>query len=135
MTQMILAALHSSICDKTTPSTPKKAILASKNLVTPFPASEKWSKVSNSKVASSHPSCSTVVSVITAFNSSFNVDYHASLRPKRRSHHAPTYAKTYPTIKNSSPSCSSSSPSFLQACSTSQRKNVSPKTYNLPPEP
>ena len=96
--------VQSSIFDKTTPSTPKKAILTSKNLVTPLPASEKWSKASNSKVASSHPSCSTVVSVITAFNSAFNVDYYASLRPKRRSHHAPTYAKTYPTIKNSSPS-------------------------------
>ena len=75
------------------------------------------------------------MSALTAFNAAFNVASYALLQPKRRSHHAPTYAKHYPPIKSSSTSCSSSSPSLLQVRSTSQRKDASTKTCNLPPEP
>ena len=86
--------------------------VTSMNLVTPYPITK------------------AVASSLVAFNSAFNVMSHALLRPKRRSHHEPTYAKTYPTIIKTL-----TSPSSLQVHATLQRKESSTKTHDLSSSP
>ena len=100
------------------------------NLVSPSPASKKVLNPSSLKIVSSHSSCSTVALATLAFNAAHNLESHASLRPKRRSHEAPSYAKTYPPIKNSLTS-SSPIPSSLQVSTTSKRKDFHYKICNL----
>ena len=91
---------------------------ASTNLITPSLESKEESKSSTSKVTSSRSSHSKVTSALVAFTLAFNVAYHASLRPKRRSYHAPTCVKTCLPIKKYLPS-----PSLPQVITTLEIKD------------
>ena len=91
------------------PSTPKKSMSSSTNVITPSPGPKKESNPSTSKVPSSHYSHSKVASALVSSTLASNYASHASLRPKRRSHHVPACAKTCLPVKRSS-----NSPSLFQ---------------------
>ena len=126
--------VKSNICNKIRFSTPKKAIIANKNLATRSHVSKKVLEPSSLKFASSHLSCPTVASALLAFNTGSNIASHDLLRPKRRHYYAPAHTKIHPPIKK----CLTSyltSPYSSKVSASAQRKEIPSKRHNLSPVP